>query len=263
MEFSRSAILASRLDYVAETGSTNSDLTRMACSPEAANWPDFSVLVAGFQSAGRGRSGREWLAPAGSSLFVSLLLRPGVTIDRLAWLPLMAGLGLQQTASGILPEASVGIKWPNDLLIGSKKAAGVLSELLPDQNGVVVGVGVNLTQAADQLPVETATSLAIEGAEGVLADDFLAGFLENFQRLYLAWVGSGGDAQASGLHDQVVANCASIGREVRAIMPDGSNLIGLAVGIDASGRILIQPSGGLASTETMALSAADIVHLRH
>ena len=117
MEFSRSAILASRLDYVAETGSTNSDLTRMACSPEAANWPDFSVLVAGFQSAGRGRSGREWLAPAGSSLFVSLLLRPGVTIDRLAWLPLMAGLGLQQTASGILPEASVGIKWPNDLLI--------------------------------------------------------------------------------------------------------------------------------------------------
>lgn len=263
MEFSRSANLVSRLEHVTETGSTNSDLTRMACGPDAANWPDFSALVAGFQSAGRGRSGREWLAPAGSSLFVSLLLRPGVAIDRLSWLPLMAGLGLQQTAAALLPEASVGIKWPNDLLIGPKKAAGVLSELLPDQNGVVVGVGVNLTQTADQLPVETATSLAIEGAEGILADDFLADFLENFKRLYLAWVGVGGDAQASGLHDQVVTKCASVGREVRAIMPDGNDLVGLAMGIDDSGRILLQPSGGLGSQEIFALSAADIVHLRH
>lgn len=263
MEFSLSTKQANRLDFVAETGSTNSDLTRMASGPDAAAWPDFSVLVAGFQSAGRGRSGREWIAPAGSSLFASLLVRPNVGLERLSWLPLMAGLAIQQATKALLPTADVGIKWPNDLLIGPLKAAGVLSELLPDQKGVVVGMGVNLSQSTDELPIETATSLKLAGAEGIRPDEFLSVVLANFRDLYDSWVKAAGDAQVSGLHDQVVANCATVGREVRAVMPDGNDLIGTAIGIDATGRILIQPAGLIGSDEIFALSAADIVHLRH
>ena len=263
MEFSLSKTQANRLEFVAETGSTNSDLTRMASGPDADAWPDFSVLVAGFQSAGRGRSGREWIAPAGTSLFASLLLRPNVRLERLSWLPLMAGLALHQATSNLLPNAQVGIKWPNDLLIGSLKAAGVLSELLPDQKGVVVGMGVNLSQNAEELPIETATSLKLSGAEGIRPDEFLSAVLANFRPLYDSWVSSAGDAQASGLQAQVVASCSTIGREVRAVMPDGNDLIGNAIGLDATGRILIQPAGLIGSDEIFALNAADIVHLRH
>lgn len=271
-EFSRAAELAGRFEFVEETGSTNSDLIAAAGrAGDADALPDLTVRVAGFQTAGRGRSAREWIAPAGSSLFVSILLRPEPRIepDRFAWLPLLAGLALRNAVARLAGEKlEVAVKWPNDVLItqadaaefgGHRKVAGVLSELLPDLSGVVVGAGLNLSQSAEQLPVETATSLALNGVS-VDRGAALEAYLAEFRTLYAAFVAAGGDAVASGLRASVAQNCASLGRRVRVILPGNVERLGSAQGIDSSGRLTVLFDGESAAT---SVAAGDIVHLRH
>lgn len=271
-EFSRAAELAGRFEFVEETGSTNSDLIAAAGrAGDTDALPDLAVRVAGFQTAGRGRSAREWIAPAGSSLFVSILLRPEPRIepDRFAWLPLLAGLALRNAVARLAGDAlEVAVKWPNDVLIaqadaaefgGHRKVAGVLSELLPDLSGVVVGAGLNLSQSAEQLPVETATSLALNGVS-VDRGAALEAYLAEFRTLYAAFVAAGGDAVASGLRASVAQNCASLGRRVRAILPGNVERLGSAQGIDSSGRLTVLFDGEGAAT---SVAAGDIVHLRH
>ncbi|MDE2591427.1 MAG: biotin--[acetyl-CoA-carboxylase] ligase [Actinomycetales bacterium] len=276
-DFSRAAKLANWFEYVTETGSTNTDLIRAAGridSPDAL--PDFSVLVAGYQTAGRGRSAREWIAPAGSSLFVSVLLRPNPAIapDSYAWLPLLGGLAMRNAVLRLSGPAhdsevkGVAVKWPNDVLIaeadakefgGHRKVAGVLSELLPDLSGVVVGAGLNLTQSRDQLPVETATSLALVGIEASV-EEALEAYLTEFRGLYANFVRANGDAVASGLRSAVVGVCESVGRRVRVILPGNIERLGTAKGIDSSGRLTVLFDGESAAT---SVAAGDIVHLRH
>ncbi len=249
---------------MAETGSTNADLIQ-----DSANTDDFSVLVAGFQTAGRGRAGRDWVAPSGSSLFVSVLLKPaGVAATNFSWLPLLAGLAMTKTVAKFLPEREVGLKWPNDVLVGEKKISGVLSELIGDQSGVVIGAGLNLLQQKTDLPIENATSLVIEGATSINLDEVLAGYLANLRELYLEWVQASGNAVASGLRNQVIQACSTLDRSgnnrVRAILPASasaeSEILGAAVGIDDTGRLIIQPDG---QPDVIAVAAGDIVHLRH
>lgn len=264
MDFPLSRQVAPNLTFVAETGSTNADLIQ-----NSANTDDFSVLVAGFQTAGRGRAGRDWVAPSGSSLFVSVLLKPaGVAATNFSWLPLLAGLAMTKTVAKFLPEREVGLKWPNDVLVGEKKISGVLSELIGDQSGVVIGAGLNLLQQQTDLPIENATSLAIEGATSINLDEVLAGYLANLRELYLGWVQASGNAVASGLRNQVIQACSTLDRSgnnrVRAILPASataeSEIVGAAVGIDDTGRLLVQPDG---QSEALAVAAGDIVHLRH
>jgi BirA family biotin operon repressor/biotin-[acetyl-CoA-carboxylase] ligase len=264
MDFPLSRQIDPGLTYVAETGSTNADLIQ-----NSANTDDFTVLVAGFQTAGRGRSGRDWLAPAGSSLFVSVLLKPtGVASTNFSWLPLLAGLAMTKTVAKFLPESEVGLKWPNDVLVGEKKISGILSELIQDQSGVVIGAGLNLLQVQNELPIANATSLALEGAREIKLDEVLAGYLSNLRELYLAWVQSSGNAVSSGLRNQVIQACSTLDRSgnnrVRAILPSGNNseseVVGAAVGIDETGRLIVQPEG---QSDVIAVAAGDIVHLRH
>jgi BirA family biotin operon repressor/biotin-[acetyl-CoA-carboxylase] ligase len=264
MDFPLSRQIAPNLTFVAETGSTNADLIA-----NSANTDDFSVLVAGFQTAGRGRAGRDWVAPAGSSLFVSVLLKPsGVAATNFSWLPLLAGLAMTKTVAKFLPEREVGLKWPNDVLVGEKKISGVLSELIGDQSGVVIGAGLNLLQQPMDLPIENATSLAIEGAASINLDEVLAGYLANLRELYLEWVQASGNAVASGLRNQVIQACATLDRagnnHVRVILPSSNpsatEILGAAVGIDDTGRLIVQPDG---QSKVIAVAAGDIVHLRH
>lgn len=264
MDFPLSRQIAPNLTFVPETGSTNADLIQ-----NSANTDDFAVLVAGFQTAGRGRAGRDWVAPAGSSLFVSVLLKPaGVPATNFSWLPLLAGLAMTKAVAKFLPDRDVGLKWPNDVLVGEKKISGVLSELIGDQTGVVIGAGLNLLQSQEDLPIQNATSLSIEGATSSNLDEVLASYLSNLRELYLAWVNSSGNAVASGLRNQVIQACATLDRagnnRVRAILPSGNNadaeVVGSAVGIDETGRLIIQPDG---QSDVIAVAAGDIVHLRH
>lgn len=261
MDFPLSSQLVNRLDYVSSTGSTNTDLIAVSAERE-----DLSVLVAGHQSAGRGRStGRQWVAPEGSSLAISVLLRPSaqaLSPTSFGWLPLLAGLAMARAVGQFIPAPEVSVKWPNDVLVAERKISGILSELLPDLSGVVIGAGINIRQSQDELPIENATSLAIELGEpdGLSNDKILAAYLGELRALYSRFVESGGEATASGLRDEVAERCGSIGRRVRAMMPGDQEITGNGVGLDETGRILIQPDG---ARELFAVSAGDIVHLRH
>ena len=181
MDFPLSAQIAQRFDWVESTGSTNTDLIAGATAEPSA-YPDFTVLVTAEQTAGRGRAGRDWQAPAATSLFVSVLLRPGnVPATQFAWLPLIAGLSMANAISQFAGAKRAAVKWPNDVLIGESKVCGVLSELLPDASAVVVGAGVNVFQTRDQLAVDTATSLALEGIAVDSLDELLSAYLKNMR----------------------------------------------------------------------------------
>ena len=260
MQFERSARVAAKVVYLPSTGSTNTDMVRWASGADAADWPDFTAVVAGEQTEGKGRSGREWVSPAGSSLSVSVLLTPqGLPLSAFGWFPLLAGLAMRETVSALIPAGgSAVVKWPNDVLVAERKISGILSELLPNLRGVVLGSGLNLSQTADELPIAAATSLAIEGATETNADAVLARYLTNLLHWYRAFVDAGGDADASGLRAAVVAACGSIGRQVRVILPGEREFSGLATNIDAAGRLIVDVAG--VPTE---VAAGDIVHLRH
>lgn len=258
MNFSTSALQAGRLDWVESTGSTNTDLMALAGANSAA-YPNFTVLVAGEQTAGRGRSGREWQAPDGSSLFASVLIRPtSVSATQFAWLPLIAGLSMANAISQFAGSQRATVKWPNDVLIADKKVCGVLSELLPDASGVVVGTGVNVFQTPEQLPVETATSLSLEKIEIDSLDILLAAYLKNLKLHVQDFVALAGEVAGTELHEQISSACSSIGRQVRVVLPNESEFVGEAVSIDEFGRLVVKND-----IETRSVSVGDVVHLRH
>lgn len=250
MDFFKSAQLAKRFDYVDQTGSTNTDLVASATA-QPQDFPHLSVLVAGAQTAGRGRTGRVWVSPPGKSLSISVLVRPtGWDTEQFGWLPLVAGVAMRRAVSLALPGRTVGLKWPNDVQVQGLKISGILSELLPGATGVVIGSGVNLTLEKDELPIEAATSLKLEGSE-IVADELVAEYLKALAELI---------EQVDEVPAIVRSECSTIGQTVRAIFPDSTEQVGLATGIDESGRLLISVTG---QPGLLAVSAADIQHLRH
>ncbi|WP_267243067.1 biotin--[acetyl-CoA-carboxylase] ligase [Streptomyces sp. PR69] len=248
-------------DVVSSTGSTNSDL-----GARAAALPEGAVLVAEEQTAGRGRLDRTWTAPARSGLFFSVLLRPGdgVPVRHWAWLPLLAGVA---TASALAKAAGVdmSLKWPNDLLVlvkgangtEERKTGGILAERVTE-DAVVVGIGLNVTLRADELPVPEAGSLALADAVSTDRDPLLRAILRSLEQWYRRWRSLGGDPAGSGLQEAYAAGCATLGRAVRAELPGGRALTGEAVAVDGEGRLVVAEDGG----ERHAVGAGDIVHLR-
>jgi BirA family biotin operon repressor/biotin-[acetyl-CoA-carboxylase] ligase len=172
----------------------------------------------------------------------------------------MAGLAMANAVGTLVDSSGVKVKWPNDVLVNDLKISGVLSELLPDFSGVVIGAGLNVSQTQAQLPIDAATSLTLQGAEELSLDGILFRYLAGFKNLYEDFVVAQGDAVSTGLRSQIIGACSSVGRRVRAILPGETELIGEAIGIDETGRLLIAPEAG---GEVAAIAAGDIVHLRH
>ncbi|MFD6264569.1 biotin--[acetyl-CoA-carboxylase] ligase [Micromonospora chalcea] len=259
-----------RLELLAETGSTNADAVAAARAGE----PEGLVVVAERQTSGRGRRGRVWQSPPRAGLATSVLLRPGeadaergwapVPVTGYGWLPLLAGVALVE-AVRLLAELDARLKWPNDLLVDGAKCAGVLAEAVPGENdrppGIVVGVGLNVTLRADELPENPtglpATSLQLAGATATDRDPLLRALLRSLADWYERWRDAGGDAEASGLREAYLAGCATIGRQVRVLLPDGSEAHGTATGVDTDGQLLVETDAG-----TLRLAAGDVLHLR-
>lgn len=253
MDFPRSATLSEDFRQVAETGSTNQDLLS-----QAKELPDFSVLVADFQSSGRGRLDRSWEAAPGSSLMASVLLKPSFAdLSGNGWLSLLMALAIKEVTQKLLPSSVVKVKWPNDVLVEGKKVSGILAEATPSLEHVVVGFGINLNQTQEELPVSSATSLALSGLAQIDKDAYLFDILSTFRSFYLDLATAGGDAEKAGLREKVQSASGTIGQEVEISYPDGTSQVGLAVGIDQTGRLLVQ-----VSESEIAVSAADILHLR-
>lgn len=204
---------------------------------------DWSVVVADHQTAGRGRLDRTWFAPPGEALLFSVIVKPTGE-------PPLVNLAAAVALAEVLAEEGfdVGVKWPNDVLIGGRKVAGILSEVRPTADGdaVIVGVGLNVNVASFPPELEsTATSLMIEQGAPADRDRLLEAFLTAFRR----WAG----APPERMLAEYVRWCATLGRDVTVTGTTGEKRA-RAVGID--------PSGGLVLDDGEVVMVGDVVHLR-
>lgn len=242
----------SRIVRIAATGSTNSDVMA-ALSTHPAQWPHLAVLVAQEQRAGRGRSGNTWSTPAGQALTCTVVLRPddAAAPHPLTWLPLLTGLAVRRA---LAPWVTAGLKWPNDV-VGQgvnpapgwgwgSKLAGILSELHPS-GAVVVGVGINCLQRAEDLPVAWAGSIAGELAAGrgtpgphpePTPERVLAGLGTALAELW-QW-------EPDQVRDAYETACVTVGHQVRALVPGGAEVTGRAVAIAPDGALEIHTDAG-------------------
>jgi BirA family transcriptional regulator, biotin operon repressor / biotin---[acetyl-CoA-carboxylase] ligase len=241
------------VEVLPESPSTNAVVADRARAGE----PPGLVLVTEHQTAGRGRLDRVWVTPPRAALTFSVLLAPGrVPVRRWPWLPLLTGLAVVagvRRATGL----ECTLKWPNDVLIGERKLAGILLERVerPGDAVAVVGVGINVSSGRSELPVPTATSLLLEGAGSLDRGVLLAAVLDELAAGFERWVGSAGEP--AGLRPSYVQACGSLGQRVRVELPSGETVAGDAVGIDLEGRLEVDTTAGL-----RALGAGDVVHVR-
>jgi BirA family biotin operon repressor/biotin-[acetyl-CoA-carboxylase] ligase len=241
-----------RLDVVTTTGSTNGDLAARALAGEDI---DGAVLIAETQTAGRGRNGREWSAAPGAQILVSV----GVAADAVpthawGWLPLAAGVAVADAVS-VVTGVEATLKWPNDVLAGGGKLAGILSEAVTTKTRIVVGIGLNVTLRSAEVPGVEIASLLELGVEEPDRDRLLRQLLLELGTRVIDWQRAG--SASPTLIADYRARSATIGSRVRASLPGGGQLVGQAQDIDQQGRLLIDVGG-----DTVELSAGDVVHLR-
>ncbi|HXF58103.1 MAG TPA: biotin--[acetyl-CoA-carboxylase] ligase [Actinomycetota bacterium] len=242
-EAARGAGVSAPVHFLPVTGSTNADLLRLA----AQGAPEWTVVVAGHQEAGRGRLGRSWFSTEGASLLVSVLLRPSLAPEDAPLLTLLGGLAAAEAC-----RAACGVdarcKWPNDLVVRERKLGGVLVEAGVRGGSVqhvVVGLGVNVAQRPDDFPRDLrplATSVAMEGGR---ADPV------SLLRAFLAELGARYRADGANLRAEVLpayrAVCATVDREVRALTTSGGTVEGRAVGVGDQGELLVATAAGVAA----------------
>ncbi|WP_344810674.1 biotin--[acetyl-CoA-carboxylase] ligase [Microlunatus aurantiacus] len=239
------------IEVVPATGSTNADLAARARRGESAG----RVLVTDHQRAGRGRLGRTWTAPAGSSVAMSVLLRPERDPASWTWLPLLAGLAVADSLRAVADVPAV-LKWPNDVLVDDAKVCGILAERVDGPAGpaCVLGLGINVHLTADQLPVPTATSLALLRPDRRLArNDIIATVLATLALLYHRWQ-AGLDAELAA---EYVARSGTLGRTVTVLGGDGARFTGEAIAVDPAGRLRVRTPSGV-----QTFAAGDVTHLR-
>ena len=237
------------VESVDTTGSTNADLAALSRAGE----PEGRVLVAAEQTAGRGRLDRTWVSPRGASLSLSMLLQPVHEFPRWGWLSLLTGMAVTSALTDIAPEKSrVQLKWPNDVLIDGGKVCGILSERIEHPSGAraVVGLGLNLELSRDELPVETATSLALEGFP-VDRERLVASVLGHMEDYYGRWQSSG------SLRAEYRARCSSVGSELTITVAPDTVVRGRGYGVDEFGRLQVSTATGL-----QAFAVGDVVHAR-
>ncbi|MFZ5849700.1 MAG: biotin--[acetyl-CoA-carboxylase] ligase [Actinomycetota bacterium] len=252
----RPGSLWTSVDVVASSPSTNAELAERA----RAGAPAGVVLVADHQTAGRGRLDRSWVTPPGSALTFSVLLAPDrVPAARWPWLPLLAGIAVSEAVRRVA-HVDCWLKWPNDVLVGDegRKLAGILVERVERPSGAVavVGVGLNISQSAEDLPVPTATSLLLEGAATTDRTVILREVLRSLEALFVQWQADLGDPRL-GLVESYVRRCGTLGSEVRVSLPSGEQVVGTAAGIDTDGRLEVLTASG-----PRILGAGDVVHVR-
>lgn len=220
------------IHYMESVDSTNNWARREA----EKGAPEGSVYLADMQTAGKGSRGRSWGSPEGTSISMSLVLRPKIELSRISMLTLVMGLGAAdgiRAATGMKSE----IKWPNDVVCRGRKLCGILTEMGPDGHYVVPGIGINVNM--DQFPQELAdkaTSVFLETGKRGDRDRIAAGVLESFGRYYNRFLETG---DLTGLMDQYQAILANRGKKVRVLnQTDPYN--GTALGIDRFGELLVK-----------------------
>jgi len=228
-----------RVSTVLEATSTQ-DLIR------ASNPNHGEVIAAEFQSAGRGRLDRSFEAEKSTALLFSFYLQPQSARTQWSFIPLLVGLTLAEVINSLTGDNLYSCKWPNDIVVGDKKVSGTIAET--HEAGIIVGVGINVTMSAQQLPVPTASSILLESAITLDRNTLLATFLQQFAANFAAWE-SGSDFVAA-----YQSHSSTISHKVRAIAPDGSEQIGTAIAVDATGALHLDTGA--------VIHVGDVEHLR-
>jgi BirA family biotin operon repressor/biotin-[acetyl-CoA-carboxylase] ligase len=231
-----------RVSVVDLTTSTQRDLADLVKS----NWAKTGeVIAAEFQSAGRGRLERSFDAAPNSALLFSFYISPKRARSDWGFIAHLAALTMYEVISLDLSE-KVWLKWPNDILIGQMKVAGLLAQVTDE--GLIVGIGINVAMATQELPVETATSLAISGSNQLDRNVILSRFLNAFENNFAKW-DKGADF-VNG-YSQV---CSTLGREVQIEVSGRENRTGIAKSINKSGALVLE--------DGFEVNVGDVVHLR-
>jgi len=220
----------------------------------AAGEPEGSVVFAEGQGRGRGRMGRTWISPKGKGIYCSVILRPPLQLTEIPKITLMAAVAVARTVeagTALRPE----IKWPNDLLIGGKKLAGILTELNAEINRVnyvVLGIGMNVNTPADKLPAH-GTSLAQELGEKVNRLELARRLLEQLDKTYAQFLREGMPPVLEAWR----GFAGFLGRRVRVVV-EGRVLDGQALDVDPSGALLVRTDTGLVES----VSAGEVLLVR-
>ena len=231
-----------RVSVLDLTTSTQSELADMVRENSAKSG---DVVAAEFQSAGRGRMDRTFEAPRGSALLFSLYLKPKRERADWGFISHLAALSMQQVIATDVP-SQVLLKWPNDILINNGKVAGLLAQTVSD--GVILGIGINVAMTQEELPVDSATSLAIAGSDNLNRNLILSNFLMRFEKNFKMW------DEGEDLVESYSEICSTLGRSVRVEVVGRENRTGRAVAINQSGALILE--------DGFEVNVGDVIHLR-
>ena len=231
------------------------------------------LVAARAQTAGRGRLGRAWSAPVDSGVMMSVTLPLPAHTELWGWMPLFVGEAVLRALRPLIPDADVGLKWPNDIVVRTadseypvRKLAGILCQLIPGAAGqsvVVAGVGVNVSQQPDELPIPQATSLTLQGYDPASnqsrcaqRDEVLVAVAQELAQLARSIPTP---AKLAQRQQDVRDACVTIGAHVDVHAPDGTIVPTVAIGIGDDGQLLTRRHVG---ADVVSYSVADIVHAK-
>ena len=246
-------IFAGKLHFSPVTDSTNTD----ALAAARMGAPHGSVYFADEQRAGRGRGDHAWHSAAGEGLYVSVLMRPSIAAADLPLMPLAAGLAAAEAIRSVAGVA-IDLRWPNDLLIGARKAGGILVESKTDSGGAafaVVGIGINVHQRSFDPGLSTpATSLDVETDRRIRRQALLVALLESLERETLALSDC---AAAASIPERIEQASTWVrGRQVEVHGPQAC--VGVTAGLDAHGFLLVRTAEGVVTVQTGGIRAAEM-----
>ena len=225
------------------TGSTQDDLYQLASTDSVI---PKTILASEYQTSGRGRLDRTFTAPPMSALTFSLYIEPKVEREEWSFITLLAGLSVHEALASLDPQVSVGIKWPNDLLIDDKKFVGMIAQAT--KKGIILGIGINVGMTAEELPVENATSLSLEGFSNLDRNEILASIINHFEINLEMW-----EHDKSFLAEYRSAS-VTIGKDVEVTLPGGELIHSKAIDISNAGALLLEDGS--------EVTVGDVVHLR-
>lgn len=225
--------------YYDETDSTNNRAKEAGNNKE----PHGTLFVADMQMAGKGRRGRVWKSPSGSSIYMTILLYPDISPVKAPQLTLIMAIAV---AEGIreVTGLETKIKWPNDIVVNGKKICGILTEMSTEIdyiNHVVIGIGINVNMETfpDEI-AKTATSLRIEAGREFRRFELIAAIMEHFEKAYEAVCEAGSLEPIMEDYNRLLVNC---GRRVRVLEPE-HEYDALALGIDKTGELQVECEDG-------------------
>jgi len=247
-------LIGHRIYYLEQTGSTNDDAFRLGSEGE----PEGTVVIAGTQTAGKGRMSRSWHSPPQANIYTSIILRPGFEVRRAPQISIAAGVAVAETLEQYCPE-KVQLKWPNDVLIAGRKICGILSQVKMSADAIdfiVAGIGINVNMDKEQFPAdihETGTSLSIEASRRIPRTDLIIRLYENMSKWYRELLAEGFGA----VRDKWLSLSPMIGLPVAVRFHD-ETITGTAAGLGDDGSLAVVTG----DNKTTMVSAGDATILK-